>query len=471
MQNYLVERTKRMISQIFDAPQNRRSFDELLHEVQEYISCKYALLITDEADQQKDQIKAYITKYLTDYSLDVKDESQEELVERLYAEMAEYSFLTKYLFRNDIEEININSWKDIKVTYSSGEILPTKEHFHSASHAIDVIRRLLHKSGMILDSSQPIVVGHLSEKIRITVLGQGVIDPNIGVAASIRIVNPKKLTKQDFIEHGTASRDMLDFLSQVHRYGESMCLTGATSSGKTTLMSWILSTLPDNKRIYTIENGTREFNLVKHNDKGAIINNVIHTVTRQSDDPRQNITMVKLLETGLTVNPDYICVAEMKSEEAFFAQEAARTGHGVTTTIHASSCIATYYRMVTLCKQRYDMDERTLYSLVTEAFPIVAFCKKLEDNSRHIMEITECCIDESGNRRIKTLYRYNVVDTNSVEGKTKINGYYEKVNDISTTMQKRLLENGMPKLLLDRFLSHNGAEEETKEKEREVMLT
>jgi len=437
---------------LFDSEVNIRAFEDILQEVQTYISGKYALLITDDADSQKDQIKAYITKYLMDYALAVTNLTQDELVEQLYSEMAEYSFLTKYLFRNDIEEINVNSWKDIKVTYSNGEILPTKEHFNSPSHAVDVIRRLLHKSGMILDSSQPIIVGHLSEKIRITALGQGVIDNRVGIAVSIRIVNPKKLVKEDFIKYQTANLEMLDFLSLSHRYGESMCLTGATSSGKTTLMSWILSTLPDNKRIFTIENGTREFNLVKTNDNGDVLNNVIHTVTRPSEDPRQNITMVKLLETGLTVNPDYICVAEMKSEEAFFAQEAARTGHGVTTTIHASSCIATYYRMVTLCKQRYDMNERTLYNLVTEAFPIVAFCKRLEDNTRHIMEITECYIDEEGNRNINTLYQFNIMDNQWIDGKLNIIGHYEKVNNISETMQKRLLENGMPKSMLDAFI-------------------
>jgi pilus assembly protein CpaF len=441
-----------MDNRLFDSPQNIRAFSDILHEVQEYISGKYAILISGDDKSQKEQMKSYITKYLMDYSLAVEDLTLDELVEKLYLEMAEYSFLTKYLFRNDIEEININSWQDIKVTYSNGEILPIKEHFNSPTHAIDVIRRLLHKSGMILDNSQPIVVGHLSEKIRITVLGQGVIDPDVGIAVSIRIVNPKKLKKEDFIKSNTANGEMLDFLSLIHRYGESMCLTGATSSGKTTLMSWILSTLPDNKRIYIIENGTREFNLVKKNDKGEIINNVIHTVTRNSDDPKQNITMVKLLETGLTVNPDYICVAEMKSDEAFFAQEAARTGHGVTTTIHASSCIATYYRMVTLCKQRYDMDERMLYNLVTEAFPIVAFCKRLEDNSRHIMEITECAIESDGTRKINTLYKFNVTDNSIVDGKIKIMGKYKKANDISESLQKRLLENGMPQIILERFL-------------------
>ena len=89
--------------------------------------------------------------------------------------MTGFSFLTKYLYRDDVEEININQWKDVKITYSNGDILPSKEHFNSPQHAIDVIRRMLHKSGMIFDSAQTIVVGHLSNKIRITVMGLSLI--------------------------------------------------------------------------------------------------------------------------------------------------------------------------------------------------------------------------------------------------------------------------------------------------------
>jgi len=166
---------------------------------------------------------------------------------------------------------------------------------------------------------------------------------------------------------------------------------------------------------------------------------VIHTVTRQSDDPKQSITMAKLLETALTVNPDYICVAEMKSDEAFYAQESAHSGHGVSTTIHANSCVATYYRIVTLCKQKYDMDEKTLYNLVIEAFPIIAFCKK-------------CLIKEGGSREIRTLYKYIVVDNVEVEGKSKIIGQYELVNEPSVVMQKRLLENGITKAELSQLM-------------------
>lgn len=447
------------VALFFNTGQNVRAFTEVLKEIQEYISSKYSTLIFNDPEQQREQLESYISKYLIDHSLGVKGLLFEELVEKIYCEMAEFSFLTKYLYRNDIEEININQWRDIKITYSNGEILPAKEKFNSPEHAVDVIRRLLHKSGMILDNSQPIVRGHLSNKIRITVFGNGVIDNSKGLAVSIRIVNPQKLEREDFVKHGTATAEMLDFLSVCLRYGLSMCVTGATSSGKTTLMSWLLSTIPDDKRIVTIENGTREFDLVKEDEEGNVINNVVHTITRYSEDKRQNIDQEKLLENALTANPDYICVAEMKGEESFSAQEAARTGHAVITTTHANSCEATYYRMVTLCKMKYDINDNTLYSLVTEAFPIVLFTKKLEDNTRRIMEITECEIQPDGKRQIRTLFRFNIKHNQIVDGQIRIIGSFEKVNDISKVMQKRLLENGMPISILEKLLQKDSVKD------------
>jgi pilus assembly protein CpaF len=39
-----------------------------------------------------------------------------------------------------------------------------------------------------------------------------------------------------------------------------------------------------------------------------------------------------------------------------------------------------------------------------------------------------------------------------VDKKFQIVGEYEKVNDISKSLQKRLLENGMPQSILQRFV-------------------
>lgn len=431
-----------------------KPFPEVLRDVQEYISKHYASVLKNNPDDNRELIKSYIQKYLEENAIGVMDTGQDELCELLYGEMTGFSFLSKYLYRDDVEEININQWRDVKITYSNGDILPCKEQFNNAGHAVDVIRRLLHKSGMIFDNAQNIVVGHLSNKIRITAMGDGVIDQDKGLAASIRIINPRKLTKQQFVDYGTATGDMLDLLAACYCHGVSMCITGATSSGKTTLMSWILSQVAYNKRLVTIEQGCREFDLTVEDADGHVLNNVVHLVTRSSDDPKQNVGLVKLLETTLTINPDCIAVAEMKGGESFLAVSAANTGHSVITTIHANSCDDTYYRMVTLCKQMQDMDDSTLQNLAAKAFPIVAFAKKLEDNSRRIMEISECELTQDGKRKMHTLYRFNITDTIMQDGRPKIIGHYEKVSDISDSLQRRLRENGMPLKMQERLLAH-----------------
>ncbi|WP_129721374.1 ATPase, T2SS/T4P/T4SS family [Xylanivirga thermophila] len=432
-----------------------KDFDEVLKEVQEYISSKYSTFAIDDKEAQAKQLKMYISKYLIDYKITVEGYTMQELIDKIYQEMSEFSFLTPYLFSKDVEEININSWEDIKIKLSNGEEIPSEEKFFSPVHSLDVIKRLLQTSGMILDYANPIVRGHLTTagNVRITAFCPPVIDKEVGVAASIRIINPKKLGIEDFVANGTATKEILENLKYMIRYGISICVAGATNSGKTTLLDGLLSTIPNEKRIFTIENNVREFDLIRRNEKGEILNSVVHTVTKESENPNEVINQEDLLEYALTSNPDIIVVGEMKSAEAFAAQEAARTGHGVLTTIHANSCEATYGRMVTLCKQKYDMKDETLYNLVTEAFPIIIFTRQLEDKSRKIMEVTECEIFPTGGRKIRTLYKFDMEDVKEVDGKKQVVGEFKKINNISDRMQKRLLENGMPKNMIQRFLN------------------
>lgn len=445
---------------LFYRSENTKQFGEVLDEVQSYISSKYSALVVDGInnvgsgnDEVKKQVKRYIGKYLLDYRLSVEGMTQEELIDKLYTEMAEFSFLTKYIFGTGIEEININAWDDVEVQYSNGTTVKLDEHFESPDHAINVVRRMLHVSGMVLDNTSPAILGHLSKNIRIAVLKTPLVDEDVGVAASIRIVNAQKLTKEDFLRSGTATDEMMEFLSFVVRYGASTTVAGATSSGKTTLTGWLLTTIPDDKRIYTIENGSRELDLVKRDENGRIINKVIHTITRESEDEKKSITQDNLLDMALRFHPDYIVVGEMRSSEADSAQEAARTGHTVITTIHSNSCEATWRRMVTLCKRKYpNVDDNVILNLVTEAFPIVVYAKQLENKSRRIMEIMECEIKPDGERVYHTLYRYRITENRVCDGKFVIKGEHVKVNNPSPSLQRRMLENGASQEELDKFI-------------------
>lgn len=245
----------------------------------------------------------------------------------------------------------------------------------------------------------------------------------------------------------------MELLSALVRYGVSTTVAGATSSGKTTLTGWLLTTIPHDKRIFTIENGSRELDLVERDKDGKILNKVVHTITRESEDERKSVTQDDLLDMALRFHPDYIVVGEMRSSEADSAQEAARTGHTVITTIHSNSCESTWRRMVTLCKRKYpNVDDKVILNLVTEAFPIVVYAKQLENKQRRIMEIMECEICADGTRKYHSLYRYNITENRVENGKFIVKGAHEKVEEISKSLQRRLLENGMPQSELDRIL-------------------
>ncbi len=436
---------------LFFATEQSRPFSEVLTEVQEYMSSKYAaLLMEEEQGDDKQQIKFYIQKYLEDNRIVVENLSEQELIDKLYTEMSEFSFLTKYIFGTEIEEININAWNDIELYRTGGKKEKLTEHFASPQHALNVVRRMLHLSGAILDNASPVVLGHLSKNIRISAMKSPIVDEDVGVSASIRIVNPQNFTKEDFVSAGTATEPMLDFLAQSLRYGVSICTAGATGSGKTTVAGWILGTIPDEKRIFTIESGSRELALARQID-GRVVNSVVHTLARPSENEKQNIDQDILLDFSLRFNPDIICVGEMRGPEAYTAQEASRTGHTVLTTIHSNSCESTYRRMVTLCKRKVDMLDATLYDLVTEAFPLIVYTKQLENRERKIMEIMECEITTSGERIFRPIYRYNITENRYTDGKLMIRGAHVFVNEISESLKRRFVENGMPSATLEKL--------------------
>ena len=226
---------------------------------------------------------------------------------------------------------------------------------------------------------------------------------------------------------------------------------GSDQFWQDTLLGWLLTTIPDSKRIYSIENGSRELALVRRKD-GKVINSVIHTLTRDSENERQRVDQITLLDMALRFNPDIIVVGEMRGPEANAAQEAARTGVAVATTIHSMSCDATYRRMVSLCKRAVDMSDETLMGFVTEAYPIVAFCKQLENKERRLMEIMECEIRPDGTRVFRPLFQYQIAENRIEDGKFIITGNHKKVNAISGSLARRFMENGMPQEMLKKLL-------------------
>ena len=443
---------------LFLSQKGSMDFPKLLEKVQTYFSEHYKMLMIETKSPDEKQMKSYIRQCLKENSLGVGGMSEEETVNRLYTEMAEFSFLTPYLNGEIkdpvVEGIEINSWDCVWVKFAGGRMERAKGQFFSPAHAKDVMTRLLHQSNISMDNSKPLVRGHLRKNIRITVNGGGgTLDDDVGIAASIRFINPNNLTRDDLIRFGTLTSEMMDFLVYCYRYGLSMMLAGETDSGKTTLMDIIMSlAVPNDKKLYTIENGTREMDLVKRGENQKIINSVVHTITKEADDPKLAITQQMLLEHGMTMNPDYICMAEVKGSEAFETIEAALTGHPVIGTTHTDCAETIPDRLVQLASLRSgNLSDKTLYSMAVKAFPILFYSEKMADGVRRVTEICECRLKD-GKPDVIPLWQYQVRSNEETNGKTVVHGQFVKCGVISEKLQQRLRRKGIPESLLQSFL-------------------
>ncbi|MCI8547206.1 MAG: CpaF family protein [Clostridia bacterium] len=438
------------------------TYEQILEDVQRYFSENYASTIASAGESDSERasalLKELMIQYLVKRKYTLDGMSTEDLCAKLYEDMAGYSFLKKWIYRPGVEEVNINAYNDIEVIMSSGRSVKIPDRFSSPQHAIDVVRRMLNACGMVIDDTMPSVLGFLDKNIRISVDKTPIVDPEVGVNVSIRIVNQQTVSEEKLLESGSATAEMLHFLTACIRYGVSVCIAGSTGSGKTTVMAWLLSNVPNNRRLITIEEGSREFDLVKRDENGNILNSVVHLLTRPHENTSMNINQDFLLERVLRKHPDVIGIGEMRSAaESLSAAESSRTGHTVCTTIHSNSCESTYRRMMTLAKRKYNMDDSILMQIMVEAYPVVVFTKQLEDRSRKIMEIIEGEDYQDGHLLYRSLYKYEVVDNiTETDGNTRVVGRHRKMGHISDTLRKRLLDNG---------ISHKELEEFTKTKE------
>jgi len=179
---------------------------------------------------------------------------------------------------------------------------------------------------------------------------------------------------------------------------------------------------------------------------------VVHTNTKDSEDPKLVITPQMLLEQGMTMNPDFICMAEVKGSESFETNEAALTGHPVIGTTHTYSAATIPDRLVQLASLKSsNLSDKTLYDMVVKAFPILFYSQKMADGVRRVTEICECQL-ENDRPKVIPLWRFDTEANEEVNGKIVVHGDFVKCNVISTGLQARLRRKGIPETLLKSFI-------------------
>lgn len=391
------------------------AYGKILEKVRQYVSEKYAEAIQATLDDvgAKKALWNIVLQCLAAQEITYRDYTPEDLADRLVGDMAGFGFLEPLLYDDRVEEIRGNSWDDIEVVYAGQKAVKYTEHFRDPQHASDTIKKMVRLGGYQLDESTPDVDSYFTRGIRISAWIAPVVDSDVGVAFVIRRQRTIKITREELLAEKTADGKELLFLEACLKYGVSIVIAGETGSGKTTLLEYLLSLLvedkDDQRRILTMEEN-RELNLVQRDADGKVISSVIHTRTRETQDPRYAISQNQLLKRFMRFTPKVIAVAEMRGEEAYTALSSAMSGHAVITSIHAGSVdkaiekIMMYSRESEISRGFADDDLRRK---ICKAFPVICYIRQLEDESRKIMQIVELESYGGGMPDLRVLFAYD----------------------------------------------------------------
>jgi pilus assembly protein CpaF len=216
----------------------------------------------------------------------------------------------------------------------------------SVSAVQGAIERLLSPLGRRIDRLAPVVDARLADGSRIcAVIPPVAVD---GIALTVRRFGGGTRPLADFCSSNAESAAPAEQLTRLLRgliaRRCNVLISGATSTGKTTLLGALAAAVPGDQRIVVLED-TAELR-IEHS----------HVVRLEARPPTAEgvgaIDLAGLLRTALRLRPDRLVVGEVRGAEAIALLHALNTGHhGSMSTIHANSARDAIARLQTLVLQ------------------------------------------------------------------------------------------------------------------------
>jgi pilus assembly protein CpaF len=202
-----------------------------------------------------------------------------------------------------------------------------------------------------------------------------------GVTLTIRKFNARHFEIQDLIERGTLDRNLTNRLEDYVLGRRNVLISGATGSGKTSLLNALGKFIPPDERVLLIED-TAEIQLAQAN--------LVRFEARQAQSGTPAVSIRDLLKASLRHRPDRILLGEIRGGEAFDLLQLLNTGHaGTLSTIHASSAKQGLARFTSCVLQSgVDLPYRAIKTNIGDSLNVIIQIER-RPGRRFISEVLE----------------------------------------------------------------------------------
>ncbi|GAA1158482.1 ATPase, T2SS/T4P/T4SS family [Nesterenkonia sandarakina] len=300
----------------------------------------------------------------------------QQAVKHVVAAVAGFGELQPLLEDPSVEEIWINGPSAVFVARAGRSELTSISL--SESRVRDLVERMLKSSGRRLDLSSPFVDATLPDGSRLHVVIPDITRRHWAV--NIRKFIARAQTLQDLVRRGSLSTLAAEFLEACVDSGLNILVSGATQSGKTTLLNCLSAAIGPRERVVTVEE-IFELQLA--------LRDVVGMQCRQANlEGEGEIHLRRLVKEALRMRPDRLIVGEVREAESLDMLIALNAGLPGMATVHANSAQDALTKICTLPLLAGENISRSfILPTVASCLDLVVHCVRERDGSRHVAQI------------------------------------------------------------------------------------
>lgn len=304
-----------------------------------------------------------------------------------------------YKFMSDpsIEEIWINA--PSRIFIAKGGLSELTNLVLTAEEIRQLVDRTLMWTGRRLDLSHPFVDARLPDGSRLHVA-----IPEVTAeywAVNIRKHLLRSLSLNDLAKRGVMSEEIATCLSYSVKAGLNVLVSGGTQSGKTTLLNALVSEVPRQERVVTIE----EVFELKPN-----LPDVIQMQTRSANlQGEGEISLRRLIKEALRMRPSRLIIGEVREAEALDMLIALNSGLPGMGTLHANSARDAITKLQTLpLLAGENISHKFIAPTVASAINLIVHVTLDHTGFRRVSEVAAVTGRFEGDRaEIESLWRWN----------------------------------------------------------------
>jgi pilus assembly protein CpaF len=295
----------------------------------------------------------------------------------------------------DVTDVLVNGPGDVWVDRGAGlERVPVE--LGSASEVRALAVRLAALGGQRLDDACPTVDARLPDGTRL----HAVLEPlaETGAVVSLRVLRARAFTLEELVAGGALPDQWAGLLRSLVRQRANVLVSGGTGTGKTTLLAALLSLVPDDERLVTVEEARELRPAHPH---------VVHLAARRANvEGAGAVDLADLVRNALRMRPDRIVLGECRGAEVREVLMAMNTGHdGGFATLHANAVAVIPARLEALAGLA-GMTREAVAAQAAGALDVVLHLRRSR-GARYLAEIGLVGRTRGGELEVRTAARWD----------------------------------------------------------------